>query len=438
MTIESSVRNKVIELHKNGKKRHEIVYDLNISGIHVSTGSVSNIISEWRQRESERLEVPKNVLEQSDLNKPDVRVTTFPKETLTEMGFKDSKDLSIKDHAIVNTRNFEENGYPVAPAKGAPLNWFTNGYETKLEWAVNNISEVINASEEEVEKSIDEKLEGGNNSKYTPPTTTNVGSHSLIARPGVWNEPIATNSSPTKGSKDSDTELVESNPPRKIYPREPKYIEDRFELERKTWDYYGAAQTRILNQIKQEKDRRRHDLFLIETRRKRLEQMQSDLTTRESRILESEPYLSLAKKLQETKLTLEDALPWLETISEVAQMYNMDSKQAAISVAEDIRLNKQLGDIRVQIQRANQELALINMATMQKQQALTVVEDLVKKGVTSEQIAGLIDFASQWYRNQQLQQPGGNGNNGHGSISLSDSIRMLKSNTADILNKLNL
>jgi hypothetical protein len=109
-------------------------------------------------------------------------------------------------------------------------------------------------------------------------------------------------------------------------------------------------------------------------------------------------------------------------------------------LAEDIRLNKQLGDIRVQIQRANQELALINMATMQKQQALTVVEDLVKKGVTSEQIAGLIDFASQWYRNQQLQQPGGNGNNGHGSISLSDSIRlnMLKSNTADILNKLNL
>ena len=55
-------------------------------------------------------------------------------------------------------------------------------------------------------------------------------------------------------------------------------------------------------------------------------------------------------------LTLEDALPWIETINEVAQMQNMDSKQAAISVAEDITLNKQFGGIQKQIERANQEL----------------------------------------------------------------------------------
>ncbi|MGB8935592.1 MAG: hypothetical protein WCC17_10865, partial [Candidatus Nitrosopolaris sp.] len=50
MTIESSVRNKVIELHRNGKKRHEIAYELNQTGIKMSTGSISNVISESRER----------------------------------------------------------------------------------------------------------------------------------------------------------------------------------------------------------------------------------------------------------------------------------------------------------------------------------------------------------------------------------------------------
>jgi hypothetical protein len=53
MTIESSVRNKVIEMHLNGKKRNEIAYDLNLSSIKISTGSISNIISEWRQGASQ-------------------------------------------------------------------------------------------------------------------------------------------------------------------------------------------------------------------------------------------------------------------------------------------------------------------------------------------------------------------------------------------------
>jgi hypothetical protein len=87
----------------------------------------------------------------------------------------------------------------------------------------------------------------------------------------------------------------------------------------------------ILKQIRREKDQRRHELLVIDRRkqklsewRKRLEQMQYDLTARESRILESESFLPLARQLQEMKLALEDALPWIETINEVAQIQNMD------------------------------------------------------------------------------------------------------------------
>ena len=52
MTISIDVRNKIIELHLGGKKRQEITDNLNLSGIRVSTGSISNIIAEWRQHEN--------------------------------------------------------------------------------------------------------------------------------------------------------------------------------------------------------------------------------------------------------------------------------------------------------------------------------------------------------------------------------------------------
>lgn len=193
----------------------------------------------------------------------------------------------------------------------------------------------------------------------------------------------------------------------------------------------------------------------LEEWRKRLEQKNNDLTIRESRILESEPFLSLAKKLQEMKLTLEDALPWIETINEVAQMQNMDSKQAAISVAEDIRLNKQLGGIARQIERANQELTLINMATLKKQQAITVVEDLINKGIRESHIVQLIKFSPD--RQVNLQQPIiNNGNHrqpgssspgrgssipgpvNNGGPSMNDFIRLhlLKTSNTSILNRM--
>jgi D-ribose pyranose/furanose isomerase RbsD len=93
--------------------------------------------------------------------------------------------------------------------------------------------------------------------------------------------------------------------------------------------------------------------------------MQYDLTTRETRILESEAYLPLARQLQEMKLALEDALPWIETVKELVQMQNMGIKAAVVQVAQELRLYRQSGGLQKQIERANQELALIDMETIQ-------------------------------------------------------------------------
>ena len=61
--------------------------------------------------------------------------------------------------------------------------------------------------------------------------------------------------------------------------------------------------------------------------------------------------------------------------------------------------------LQKQIERANQELALINMTTIQKQQVITVIEDLKNKGVTESQVVQLVNFAEEWSRYWSTAQP---------------------------------
>jgi hypothetical protein len=174
-----------------------------------------------------------------------------------------------------------------------------------------------------------------------------------------------------------------------------KSIHDKLEQERIAWDYYGRDWMGILRQIRREKDQRRHELLVIDRRKqklsewkKRLEQMQYDLTARESRILESEPFLPLARQLQEMKLALEDALPWIETINEVAQIQTMDIKSAGVLVAQELRLNRQFGGIQRQIEIAQGQLKMLNTISAQKEKALSVLAELQNKGVSSDAIYG--------------------------------------------------
>jgi phosphatidylserine/phosphatidylglycerophosphate/cardiolipin synthase-like enzyme len=87
---------------------------------------------------------------------------------------------------------------------------------------------------------------------------------------------------------------------------------------------------------------------------------------------------------------MEEALPWIEMLREKAEAENVDIRRTAINVAQELRLYRQSGGIQKQIERANQELALANMATIQKQQALTVLIDLLNRGVKESQIVQLI------------------------------------------------
>ncbi|MGA9149118.1 MAG: hypothetical protein WBZ36_00965, partial [Candidatus Nitrosopolaris sp.] len=364
-------------------------------------------------------------------------------------------DVSIENHTMrplagQAIQDFEQNGHPIDTglglgqdhkALGAPLNRFTNGYS--FEGLNNKSSEVIKTKEETVEVA----------NNYTPST----GSRNHVV-------------SPT--STTGQTETV----PKKVYPRDP--MEDRFDIERKAWEYCGKTQDRFLNQIMEEKLNMKHEERMDERRKqklsewqRRLEERESNLNDREARILEAEPYLPVVKKLQEMKLALEHALPWIEAMKEVSQTQNLNLREAALYVAQELRLNRELGGMKKQIESANQELTFIEMATIQKQEALTVLTDLKKKGVTEQQIVQLINFADEWdkywstiFQNQSngnLQQPGfckgnnpppngscfgypssngnSNNNNGYGGgPSMTDLIRLnlLQNQTTKMLDKM--
>jgi hypothetical protein len=51
--------------------------------------------------------------------------------------------------------------------------------------------------------------------------------------------------------------------PGRTFNNRESEIEARFEKEKIAWEYYGQAQTRILNLIRREKDQRRHELIMI-------------------------------------------------------------------------------------------------------------------------------------------------------------------------------
>ena len=83
------------------------------------------------------------------------------------------------------------------------------------------------------------------------------------------------------------------------------------------------AWSRVLKQIAHEKDKRRHEMLLLERRKtvlednekrvsqdlEQLEHRQRDLAVRESMVLTAEPFLQVARQLQDMRLDINSAIP---------------------------------------------------------------------------------------------------------------------------------
>ncbi|MFY9870476.1 MAG: hypothetical protein WAK17_12205 [Candidatus Nitrosopolaris sp.] len=199
-------------------------------------------------------------------------------------------------------------------------------------------------------------------------------------------------------------------------------------------------------------DRRKQKLEEWKTK---LDQKTKQLDSREARILESEPFLPLARQLQEMKLDITNFLPWIETIREKAEVENVDIRTSGINLTRELRLFRLFGGLDKSVKQLEGELKMLNISITQKQPVITALLKLQQNGVKDDDIIGLskiIDLSRmgrEWTpfgsRTGQGNGPNGNynvnsssnSNNGNGNFSMNDLIKLnlLKSNTTNMLNR---
>lgn len=105
--------------------------------------------------------------------------------------------------------------------------------------------------------------------------------------------------------------------------------------------------------------------------------------------------IPIARQLQDLGTDINQFLPWIETIHEKAEAEKTNPIAAAYSLAQDLGLYRHLGGLKKSIQQTTQQLEVLNMFTVQRQQAILALMTLQGWGVSLDEIYRLtkmIDF----------------------------------------------
>jgi hypothetical protein len=139
-----------------------------------------------------------------------------------------------------------------------------------------------------------------------------------------------------------------------------------------------------------------------------------NLEAREAKIVEVQDILPSAKKLKDLGMDLHQALVFINIIQQKAEEERIDLKSAAYRLEEQLTNYRLLGGIQKSIERANQQLAIIEAFTAQKQAAVTTVMNLHAAGFSEKDINELIGLVTTWNKSAQMGSPGLIQGNGHG------------------------
>jgi prefoldin subunit 5 len=159
----------------------------------------------------------------------------------------------------------------------------------------------------------------------------------------------------------------------------------------------------MMSEVNNAKIKRRHELELIqqkwqelEQEKKNIVQLRHDLEARENRLVELQPLIPSAKQLQAYGIDINQFLPWIETIHEKAEIEKIDIKLAAYNLAQELRLYRQLQGLQKSLQLTQKQLEMLNVAILQKQQAISTLISLQGAGMTDSEIVELIKLVKMW------------------------------------------
>ena len=404
MVIDSAIKSRVVQMAiDGGYGRNQITREFNKQGVKISTTTVTHLIQDWKrqhqqvQYQASVSSIPQKEQQQENKTQETITISREPKTpqcTAINIGMPIIADTGSPSSN--NTPHYgdglkpEPDSEPDPKTLRGPLKFFLN----KI---VSPTAVVAIAPTTEYNHSI-------------PSNSVNLNVNPIKADEDIPNSNLH---SPAPASTLSIPPKAEAFPDRSLFIKDPetemqvniiesdtnvKYIskdqdvnsqnetteEEEREFEQSElqpslsdsenplmdWDSDEVWERRFLRIVFDDKKQRRHELLMRDRRkskleewRKRLDQREFNLKDRETRVFEAESYLSVAKKLQEKlqemKLTLEDALPWIETIREKAEAENIDIRTSGINLTRELRLYRQSGAIQKQIESAKQELALI-------------------------------------------------------------------------------
>lgn len=169
------------------------------------------------------------------------------------------------------------------------------------------------------------------------------------------------------------------------------------------WDSEEVWERRFLRIVFDDKKQRQHQLQLIERRqqeldeqKRQIENIRQDLEARENKLRSVEDLIPSSKHLKDIGIRFDQALVWVDCIKEVAQKERIDERTAAWKLADILRSFKELSDLEKAIQQATQQLAMLNMVNDQQKRAINTLVHLQQIGMTEDEIVELVKLVGRW------------------------------------------
>src|SRR5215469_8111189 len=276
------------------KGRNQIVYELAKQNIKASAGSVSNILRKCKEGKDKN--------NPSGQGKDDVD----PPEATISTTIDTSSDL---DDGLVCSSTDD------------------NGIRKAATGLVHHVKECPLMSEDTIEKDVNEDDIDFADTSY----------------PDFY--PVEVLAEELRIIKVLEAEKREIELSRKELDADKKTFEEETEVIR----------NHMRQKVSSEKYLLKHESLVIEQKRKRLEkrmkkveQKEQNILIREADLLEAEPFLSLARRFQNMGLDFDAILPWIETVTEVAQ--RADPRTAAQYIAYELSAFRKLGGLQKELE----------------------------------------------------------------------------------------
>ncbi len=334
--VDSSIKEKVIAAYLTGQGRNQIARELHAQGIQVSHGSISNIINAYKRKNEQPIDIG------SPSSGDGLAVT--PNNFVTPI-------IQKREYLDID---FADNPYPE--------------------------SDIVSDPDADYDERYD-GLIGEQRLQYTP---------RLEISDTHYDNRVITIKETEKDSGESDQD-------------QPKSSASNSEDSSLGIDWDSNHQARFVKWVMSEKRRRQESErqlreqwgFLVQERNY-LEEQKRNLEAREARLSEVKDLIPSAAELKSMGVGFNHINSWINVIREYALRKMVDERTATWRLAEDLKACSELAGFEDAIQNAKNQLALLNMVIEGQKEAIAIIVDLKKSGMTDEDISNLVKVVSKW------------------------------------------